>query len=287
MLIVVRQQIGDTRDAGVHIAAAKRFRVDDFAGRRSHERRAAEEDRALLLDDDRFVAHRRHVRAARRTGTHDHRELRDACGRQPRLVEEDAAEMIAVRKHFVLHRQERAAGVHQVDARQMILRSDFLRAQVLLHRHREVSAAFHRRVVRDDNDLGAVHAADAGDHARGGRAAVVHAVRRERRKLEERRAGIEQRADAIARQELAALGMLTTRILAAAFRRDSQALLELVGERAHVRGVRVKGFGIRIHPRRNHAVASKISRPISMRRISLVPAPISYSLASRSSRPAG
>ena len=29
------------------------------------------------------------------------------------------------------------------------------------------------------------------------------------------------------------------------------------------------------------------SRPISMRRISLVPAPISYSLASRSSRPVG
>ena len=34
-------------------------------------------------------------------------------------------------------------------------------------------------------------------------------------------------------------------------------------------------------------VASKSSRPISMRRISLVPAPISYSLASRNSRPAG
>ena len=36
-----------------------------------------------------------------------------------------------------------------------------------------------------------------------------------------------------------------------------------------------------------HAVIRNSSRPISMRRISCVPAPISYSLASRSSRPAG
>src|SRR5437660_1674659 len=35
-----------------------------------------------------------------------------------------------------------------------------------------------------------------------------------------------------------------------------------------------------------HAAASNSSRPISMRRISWVPAPISYSFASRSNRPA-
>ena len=93
--------------------------------------------------------------------------------------------------------------------------------------------------------------------------------------------------DAIARQQLAALGVLAPRVLAAALGRDRDALLQLVGERAHVGGIGVKGLGVRIHPRRNHAVASKISRPISMRRISLVPAPISYSLASRSSRPVG
>ena len=39
--------------------------------------------------------------------------------------------------------------------------------------------------------------------------------------------------------------------------------------------------------RKDHFVFSKISRPISMRRISLVPAPISYSLASRNRRPVG
>ena len=38
---------------------------------------------------------------------------------------------------------------------------------------------------------------------------------------------------------------------------------------------------------RHGAVALSSSRPISMRRISFVPAPISYSLASRRMRPAG
>ena len=38
---------------------------------------------------------------------------------------------------------------------------------------------------------------------------------------------------------------------------------------------------------RAHIVSANSSRPISMRRISLVPAPISYSLASRHRRPSG
>src|SRR5688572_6675545 len=110
----------------------------------------------------------------------------------------------------------------------MILRGDLLRAQMLLHRHREVGAALDRRVVRDDDDFRAVHLANACDYTRSGRATVVHAIGRKRRELEERRAGVEQRADAIARQELAALGVLAPRILAAAFGRDGDALLELV-----------------------------------------------------------
>ena len=287
VLVVIGELIGDTGDACVYVAAAERFCVDDFAGRCTHQRRAAEEDRALLLHDDRFVAHRRHVCAASGARSHDHGELRDARRRQACLVVEDAAEVIAVREDLVLQRQERAARVDEVDAGQVILRGDLLRSQMLLHRHRKISAALDRRVVRDDDDFRAVHAADAGNHAGGGSTAVVHAVRRERRELEERRAGVEEGADAIARQELAALRMLAPRVFAAAFGRNGDALLELVGERAHVGRVGVKGLGVRIHPRRNHAVASKISRPISMRRISLVPAPISYSLASRSSRPAG
>jgi hypothetical protein len=42
-----------------------------------------------------------------------------------------------------------------------------------------------------------------------------------------------------------------------------------------------------LHFQCHYLVSSNNSRPINMRRISLVPAPISYSLASRSSRPVG
>ena len=34
---------------GVHVGAAERLGIDDFAGRGLHQRRAAEEDRALFL----------------------------------------------------------------------------------------------------------------------------------------------------------------------------------------------------------------------------------------------
>ena len=46
---------------------------DDLAGGRLHERRAAEEDRALVPDDHRLVGHRRHVGAARRARAHARR----------------------------------------------------------------------------------------------------------------------------------------------------------------------------------------------------------------------
>ena len=81
---------------------------------------------------------------------------------------------------------------------------DLLGAQMLLHRDRVVGAALDGGVVGDDDAFAAADAADAGDHAGGGHVAVVHPVRRERRQLEERRAGVEQEVDALARQQLAA-----------------------------------------------------------------------------------
>ena len=126
-----------------------------------------------------LVAHRRHVGAARRARAHHHRDLRDALRAHVGLVEEDAAEVLAVGEDLVLARQEGAAGVDQVDARQAVLLRDLLRAQVLLHRHRVVGAALHRRVVGDDHAFAARDAADAGDHA-GGRAPRRRTCRRRR-----------------------------------------------------------------------------------------------------------
>ena len=80
--------------------------------------------------------------------------------RELRLVVEDAAEVLAVREDLVLHRQEGAAGVDQVEARQPVLERDLLGAEVLLDGHRVVGAALDRRVVGDD------HALDALDQRR-------------------------------------------------------------------------------------------------------------------------
>ena len=94
-------------------------------------------------------------------------------GRQPRLVVEDAAEVVAIREDLVLHRQERAAGVDEVDAGQPVLERDLLRAQVLLHGERVVGAALDGRVVAHHHHVPAVHEADARDHPGAGRLAAV------------------------------------------------------------------------------------------------------------------
>ena len=139
---------------------------DLLAGRRLHQRRAAQENRPGALHDHRLVRHRRHVRAARGARAHHDGDLRNPLGRHARLVEEDAAEVLAIGEHLRLQRQERAARVHQVHAGQAILERHLLRAHVLLHGHRVVRAALHGGVVGDDDRLPAGDAADAGDDAR-------------------------------------------------------------------------------------------------------------------------
>ena len=102
------------------------------------------------LHDDGLVAHGRHVGAARGARAQHDGDLRDAGRRHARLVVEDAAEVLAIGEDLGLQRQERAARVDQVDARQAVLERDLLRAQVLLHRERVVGAALHGGVVGDD-----------------------------------------------------------------------------------------------------------------------------------------
>ncbi len=189
--VVLGAVIGDAGFFRVHVGAAELFGADDLAGRRLHQRRAAEEDRALVAHDDGLVRHRRHVGAARRARAHDHRDLGNAGGRQRRLIVEDAAEMLAVGKHLGLVRQVGAAGIDQIDARQPVLARDLLGAQMLLHRHRIIGAALDGGIVADDHAFAAGDAADAGDDAGAVDGVVVHAVGGERRQFEERRARID------------------------------------------------------------------------------------------------
>ena len=78
MLVVLGQMIGHARGARMHIAAAQFFRGHHFAGGRFHQWRATQKNRALVFDDDRFIAHRRHIGAAGGAGTHHAGDLRNA-----------------------------------------------------------------------------------------------------------------------------------------------------------------------------------------------------------------
>ena len=217
-------------------------------------------------------------------------------------------------KDLVLHRQEGAAGIDHVDAGQIVLPRDILRAQMLLHRHRIIGAALDGGVVGDDDAFAARDAPDAGDDAGGMDVAAIEAVGGERRQFEKRGAGIDQQVDALARQHLAARGMPLARRLAAAAGHHLELVAKLGHQAAHHVGVAGKlggrgiDGGMKRHGRRFfgcwravgsgfrtvgqlrrgcdslyhlgrecevQAVFSNSSRPISMRRISLVPAPIS------------
>ena len=277
MHVVHGEVVGDAREARVDVGAAEVLGRDHLARRGLHQGRAGEEDGALLPHDDRLVAHRGHVGAAGGAAPHHGRDLRDAERRHGGLVEEDAAEVVAVREDLVLVREVGAAAVHQVDAGEAVLLGDLLGAEVLLHGDREVGAALHRGVVGDDDALAPRNAADAGDDAAGGHLAVVQPVPRQRRQFEKGGAGVQQALHPCAGQQLAPREVALARRLGPATRRLGRAIGELVQQAAHPGGVGAELGGARVDGggEDSHAVSLNSSRPISMRRISLVPAPIS------------
>ena len=175
------------------------------------------------VDDDRLVRHRRHVGAAGGARAHHHGNLGDARGRHPRLVEEDAPEVVAVGEDLGLQRQEGAARVDQVDAGQAVLEGDLLRTQVLLHGEREVGAALDGRVVGDDQDLAAGHPPDAGDEPGAWRVAVVDVPGGQRRQFEERRPRIQQAVQPFPDRQLALRAVPGLRFVAAALRAPAPA----------------------------------------------------------------
>ena len=229
----------------MQVAAAELLGRDRLAGRGFDQRRAAEEDRALALDDDRLVGHRRDIGAAGGAGAHHHRDLGDALRRHARLIVEDAAEMVAVGEDLGLVRQVGAAGIDEIDAGQTVLFGDLLRAQMLLDRHRIIGAALDGRIVGDDHRLAPFDAADPRHHAGAVHVAFVHAEGGERADLEERRAGIEQPRHALARGELAARDMALARLGRAALGGGGAAVGEFVEQRAPGGAVGGVGRGVR------------------------------------------
>ncbi len=211
------------------------------------------------LHDHGLVRHGRHVGAAGGTRAHDDGDLRDAERRQPRLVEEDPPEVVAIREDLGLQREERAARIDEVETRQPVLAGDLLRAQVLLDRERVVRAALHGRVVRDDDALSPLDDADPGDDPRRRRVAVVQLPGREGVQLEERRARVDEPVDPLAGGELPARAVALDRLLATAGCDEGRALAKLRDERLHRRAAALErlvanDFG-RKHPHRRQRIA--------------------------------
>ena len=90
----------------MHVGATEVLSGHLFASGGLDQGRAGEENRAVALDDDRFIGHGRHIGATGRAGAENGRHLRDAVRGHFRLIPENAAEVIDVREHLVLHRQE-------------------------------------------------------------------------------------------------------------------------------------------------------------------------------------
>ena len=57
----------------------------------------------------------------------------------------------AFQKDLLLHRQKRTARIHHVDAGQIVLPRDVLRAQMHFHRHGIISAAFDGGIIGDND----------------------------------------------------------------------------------------------------------------------------------------
>ena len=163
--------------------------------------------------------------------------------------------MLLVREHLVLQRQKRATGVDEVEAGQVVLQRDFLRAQMFLHGHREVSAALDGGIVRDNQHLDTIDPADAGYHAGTRRRIVVHAVSGERREFKKRRTRVEQGADAFARQQLAAVGVPGACLVTAAERGLGHLGAPFVDGHAQLRriGLEVRTAGINLTVDGRHA----------------------------------
>ena len=149
--VVQRVMVSNARRTRMHIRATECFRTDHFANRRFYQRRTAEENRSLILDDDRFVGHCRDVGTTRGARTHHTGDLRNSSRRHVCLIVENATEVFAIGEYVVLVGKVCSTRIDKVDAWQAVLPCNFLCAQVFLHGHRKVCATFHSRIVGDDH----------------------------------------------------------------------------------------------------------------------------------------
>ena len=231
-LFVRRHVVGHAAHARVDLRSAEILRRDLFSGRGLHERGPAEIDGPGAFHDHVLVGHRRDVRAPGGAHAEHGGDLGDSLGGHDRLVVEDPSEMLPVRKHLRLEREEHAPRVDQIDRREPVLERDLLSPDVLPDGDRVVGTPLHRGVVGDDHAFLAGNGSDPGHDARRGDLVLVETGAGERRELQEGRVGIEQPFDPLPHEELPSLALELDRL-------GGAPLPDLVEAAAKVRGQRL------------------------------------------------
>ena len=219
--------------------------ADFLPGRRAHQGGPGEEDGARAAHDHRLVAHGRDVGPSGGARAHHGRDLGDALGGEAGLVVEDAPEVLPVGEDLRLQGEEGPAGIHKVDAGEVVLQGHLLGPQVLLHRQGVVGAALDGGVVGHHQHRPPGDGADAGDDAPRRHLVLVHPPRCERRELQERGVRIEEAGDPLADEQLAPGLVALPGPRRAPFLGPAQALAEIVHQRLVVRGVGPEGLALR------------------------------------------
>ena len=287
--LVAGQVVAESRDLGVHAGTAEVLLVGILPDRHLDQRRPAEEDARPVLDHHRVVAHAGEVGPARgRRAEHD-ADGGDALRRELR----QPPELLAPGdEHVGLAGQVGASGLHQEQQREAVLLGHVHGAQELADRRRARRPAAHGRVVGDDEALGVRHLGQRDHDTATDRVARVQPG--QRAQLEHRRAGVDQRLQALADQHLAA-GPVTLHVLRPATGEDAVVQgTHLVDQRAHGGGVvaeLVARHGQAGPEDRAHVVVShagrRFSRKASIPSAASAPAKSSADVAAAAGQPFG
>ncbi|MNZ39633.1 hypothetical protein D3C78_571310 [compost metagenome] len=203
MSIVFGQVVGHPGVGAVHQGPPQCLGADLLAGGGFDQGRARQEDGGLFPDHDGLIRHGGHIGAPCGAQPHHHGELGDVLGRHAGLVVEDAAKMLPVGEHLVLHGEEGTAGIHQIEAGEAQPLGDGLGPQVLFHRERVVGAPLDGGVVHHQQAEPARNLAEPCDDAGGGHGFLIDLPGGQGRELEEGGARVQQLIDALAGQQLA------------------------------------------------------------------------------------
>ena len=285
--LVTGQVVTEARDLGVHARTPQILLIGLLSDGHLDERRPAEEDARPVLDHDGVIAHAGEVGPTGGGGAEHDADGGDALRRQ---LGEPPELLTAGHEDVGLARQVGSSGLHQEQEREAVLLRHVHGTEELADGGRARRPAADGGVVGDDEALGVRHLGQRNHHAAADRVAGLQPG--QRAELEHRRAGIDERLEALAHEHLAA-GQVSFHVLCTAAGEDEFLLgAYVVDEHAHGGGVvpeLVTRHGQARPKGRAHVVVSqearRFCRNASMPSAASAPANSSAEVAAAADRP--